>query len=210
MDAEARQLRAVRELARDPDSAEARKKLAAFFSAVLELRDETRFDGCTLSLVVLPFRFQLEPTAPQPELQQCIAGFCREQGIPCLDVLGALRVAGEWTFIDDSHLSFLGARIVAGELVRWGRTGCAQCGFDLAGDPDLACPRCGVLTETGPSLRCQAAIDRRRERASCGAARCGVEPRAAPSSSDGAAIRVIALPHARPTSRGLDRFAQRV
>jgi len=68
--------------------------------------------------------------------------FCRRQGIPCLDLLPALRRLGTRAFIDEDHLSAQGAKLVAEEVIRWGRTGCMMCGYDLIGVEAAQCPKC--------------------------------------------------------------------
>jgi len=140
VDAEGRQLRAVQRLVRDPEAPEWAARLETFFSMVRELEQETQADGCELVLVLLPFRFQLDPAAPEPEIQRRIAAFCATRRVPCLDVLPALRRAEDEAFVDDSHLSFFGARAVAEKLAQWASADCSRCGFESRRSTDLKVP----------------------------------------------------------------------
>jgi len=130
VDAEGRQLRSVRELVRNPGAPEWTAKLETFFSIVRELEEETQADDCGLALVLLPFRFQLDSAAPAPTVQRQIAAFCATRSIPCLDLLPTLRHTENEVFVDDSHLSFFGARTVAEKLADWASTECNRCGFE--------------------------------------------------------------------------------
>lgn len=79
--------------------------LDTFFAEAARLRDEVVRDGAELALVVLPYRFQLEPGAPQPSVQAAIGSWCEEQAVRCLDLLPALRPYGKAAFVDENHLS---------------------------------------------------------------------------------------------------------
>ncbi len=138
-----RQISNVRQLFAEPDSPAVRDGWRGVFEELTALKDWIRADGCELSVVIFPFRFQLEDSPPEPVAQRTLVEFCRRHAIPCLDLLPALRRLGTDAFIDESHLSFEGARAVAEELVRWGRSGCSMCGYDLADVTAGACPRCG-------------------------------------------------------------------
>lgn len=143
VNAEGRQVRSVRELFDHPEAAAVRSGWRRVFDELLVLQRETRADGCDLSVVVFPFRFQLDPGAPPPIAQRTLFEFCRSHDIPCLDLLPALEKVGSDAFVDESHLSTVGAEAVAQELVRWGRSGCILCGYDLTGIKSDRCPRCG-------------------------------------------------------------------
>jgi len=143
VDAEGRQISDVRQLFTEPDSQAVRDGWRRVFEELAVLKDWTRADGCRLSVVIFPFRFQLVDDSTEPLAQQTLFQFCRRNAIPCLDLLPALKTMGADAFIDQSHLSFEGAGLVAEELVRWGRTGCTMCGYDLADVDADVCPRCG-------------------------------------------------------------------
>src|SRR5262249_7805904 len=63
-----------------------------------------------------PFRLQVRPDAQPPLPQQRIAAFCAAEKIRCLDLLPALRAAGEGAYIDYDHFSPQGARLVADQV----------------------------------------------------------------------------------------------
>ena len=143
INAEGRQIHSVEELLHDPDSAAVRTGWQRVFAELAFLQEEAREDGCDLSVLVFPFRLQLGADPPPPIAQQTLFDFCRRRGIPCLDLLPALSKIGPPAFIDESHLSPAGAAAVAEEVIRWGRTGCVMCGYDLADVAADKCPRCG-------------------------------------------------------------------
>jgi len=146
-DAEARQVHTVEELFGQPASPAVESGWQALFATLLELDKQTRGDGCPLSVVVFPFRFQLADDAPEPTVQRRLCRFCQEHGIPCMDLLPVLGELGETAFVDESHFSLAGAQAVARELIRWQRSGCRQCGFEFSGVDAPACPRCGTPFE---------------------------------------------------------------
>ncbi len=116
VNAEGREIDSVERLFGEPDAPRVREALDRFFEEVRALRREVEADGATLALVVLPFRFQLEPGAPLPVVQQRIAGFCRAEGLQCLDLLPTIARAGAGAFLDYDHLSPSGAQLVADTL----------------------------------------------------------------------------------------------
>ena len=59
-----------------------REAMERFFEEVRALRREVEADGAAFALVVLPFRFQVEPGAPAPVVQQKIASFCATERLP--------------------------------------------------------------------------------------------------------------------------------
>ena len=138
-----RQISDVRQLLTDPKSEAVMDGWRRVFAELTKLKNMTTADGCKLSVVMFPFRFQLDEDAPEPVAQRTLFDFCRRNAIPCLDLLPVLKKAGREAFIDESHLSFAGTQVVAEALVRWGQTGCAMCGFDLAEVATKTCPRCG-------------------------------------------------------------------
>jgi len=143
INAEGRQVHYVEELFTKSDSPAIKEGWRRVFEQLLLLKDMGRADKCAVSVIVFPFRFQLGDDPPPPIAQTTLTTFCRQNDIPCLDLLPALRDAGLEAFIDESHLSPTGARATARELVRWGRSGCEMCGYELTGVAADRCPRCG-------------------------------------------------------------------
>ena len=80
---------------------------------IRSLAEEVRRDGAEFSLLVLPFRFQVEAGAPEPIPQRVLEEFSSENDIPFLDVLPALEPLGPGGFADYDHLSRQGAVRVA-------------------------------------------------------------------------------------------------
>jgi lysophospholipase L1-like esterase len=89
-----REIDSVERLFAEADSPRVQEALARFFDEVRALRAEVEAEGATFALLVFPFRFQLEPDAPKPIVQDRIAGFCRDQKLACLDLPRADREAG--------------------------------------------------------------------------------------------------------------------
>ncbi|HKC11579.1 MAG TPA: HEAT repeat domain-containing protein, partial [Vicinamibacteria bacterium] len=118
--AQDREIADVEELFTHKDSPKVREAFARMFADVRALRDEVRADGAAFAVVIFPFRLQVLPGAPPPTAQQTIADFCRSEGIPVLDLLPALRTAGESAFIDYDHFSPPGARLVAEQILASG------------------------------------------------------------------------------------------
>lgn len=145
--AERQQVRRVEELFEEPLKQAVLDGWESIFGDLLTLRDEAAGDGCAVSLLVFPFRFQLYADAPRPIAQKMVFELCMRNAIPSLDLLPALAKAGTEAFVDDSHLSALGAKIVAEEIIRWGRTGCMMCGHDLAEFAGETCPKCATRIE---------------------------------------------------------------
>jgi HEAT repeat protein/lysophospholipase L1-like esterase len=115
-----REISSVRELFRRADSPEAKKAMATFFAEVRLLKDEVGVDGARLHVLVLPFRFQVEPGAPLPVVQKAIESFAADEHLHYLDVLPALQALGETAFVDWDHLSPIGTRTVAEQIVQHG------------------------------------------------------------------------------------------
>lgn len=145
--AERQQVRRVEELFHEPPTQAVLDGWQSVFADLLTLRDEAASDDCAVSLLIFPFRFQLNPDAPRPIAQKMMIEFCLRNAIPSLDLLPALAMAGADAFVDASHLSSLGARVVAEEIIRWGRTGCMMCGHDLTDFTGDACPKCATRIE---------------------------------------------------------------
>jgi len=143
VDAEGQQVKHVTELFRIPETPAVDSGWQRVFAELTALQQETARDGCALSVLIFPFRFQMKDGAPKPVAQETLFTYCYELGIPCLDLLPALRSVGPEAFLDENHLSVRGAQVVATEIVRWGRSGCMMCGSDLSGVSTELCPRCG-------------------------------------------------------------------
>ena len=143
IDAKGREVGQVRDLFTEPPTPAVEDGWRRVFREIERLQAMTQADGCALSVVVFPFRFQLQPDAPRPVAQERLFRWCLEHDIPSLDLLPALRRVGPDAFIDESHFTLVGAKAVAEELVRWGRSGCMMCGLDLAAVHSERCPRCG-------------------------------------------------------------------
>jgi lysophospholipase L1-like esterase len=113
LNARGREIASVEELFREPDAARVRRAYQLFFNELRALREAVRADGASFAIVVFPFRFQLEPGAPAPVVQQEIQQLCAKEGLRCLDVLEALRQAGPSGFVDYDHLSPSGSALAA-------------------------------------------------------------------------------------------------
>ena len=147
IDAEGRQVTNVEDLLQPTPSPAVRSGWAKVLAEIDALRAATKRDGCDLSVIIFPFRFQLEPGAAPPIPQRFLFQECQKRGIPCMDLLPALRALGSGAFLDESHLSPAGAALVAREMIRWGRTGCMMCGFDLEAVTAETCPHCGTVIQ---------------------------------------------------------------
>lgn len=115
-----REIGAVEELFTEPDSARVNDAFRLFFQEVRTLRDEVAKDGASFRIVVFPFRFQVEPNAPPPSVQERIAVFGATESIPVLDVLKEMRAEKDPTalFLDYDHFSEAGHVRVAQLLDR--------------------------------------------------------------------------------------------
>jgi HEAT repeat protein/lysophospholipase L1-like esterase len=116
VNAEGREIDSVERLFSDADAPRVRTALARFFEEVRQLRREVEADGASFALVVFPFRFQVEPRAPEPVVQERIAAFCEAERLRCLDLLPTLARTGPGAFIDYDHLNPSGAQLVADTL----------------------------------------------------------------------------------------------
>ncbi len=117
LDASGREIESVEELFRKPDAARVRHGFLRFFEELRALRAAVRADGAELAVIVFPFRFQLEPGAPEPLVQRRIVEFCAREGLVCVDLLPELLTRGPQAFRDYDHLSAAGARFVAERLL---------------------------------------------------------------------------------------------
>jgi HEAT repeat protein/lysophospholipase L1-like esterase len=136
IDPQGREIDSVERLFAEPGSPRVREALGRFFEEVRALRRDVAQDGASFALVVFPFRFQIEPSAPAPEVQRRIAEFCRDDQVSCLDLLPTIAKLGPAAFLDYDHLSPAGHGLVADTL----RTS----GLLLQGDSDPELLRRGL------------------------------------------------------------------
>lgn len=120
-----REIGAVEELFSDVDSPRVENAYRLFFNEVRALHADVVKDGAVLHLVVFPFRFQVEPGAPRPSVQERIGEFARTEGIPFLDFLpeALATQAPRDLFIDYDHFSPAGNERVADWLAGLGAHG---------------------------------------------------------------------------------------
>ncbi|HUL76791.1 MAG TPA: HEAT repeat domain-containing protein [Vicinamibacteria bacterium] len=116
VNAEGREIDNVERLFGEPDAPRVRAAIDGFLAEVRAFRREVEADGARFAMIVFPFRFQLEPGAPRPRVQERIASFCATEGLACLDLLPALARMGTTAFRDYDHLSPAGAVFVAETL----------------------------------------------------------------------------------------------
>lgn len=112
-----REVAGVEELDRRPDGAVGREALALFAGELTLLRDELARDGAALSLVLLPYEYQVRTAAPSPQLQPRLLALAARLALPAQDLLPALRALGPAAFVDYNHLSPAGHRAVAEALL---------------------------------------------------------------------------------------------
>jgi HEAT repeat protein len=103
--ARGREIARVEELFRPGRSARNDHALGLFFEEVRALRRDVETDGARLSVVVFPFRFQVEGAPPAPVVQRAILDHCAREGLACLDLLPTLAPLGGAAFVDYDHLS---------------------------------------------------------------------------------------------------------
>ena len=116
IDPEGREIDSVERLFSEPDSPRVKEALARFFDEVRALRRDVEADGAEFALVVFPFRFQVQPGAPKPVVQERIAAFCQGEKLTCRDLLPAIAPRGAEAFHDYDHLSPDGHSLVADTL----------------------------------------------------------------------------------------------
>jgi HEAT repeat protein len=146
VNAPAREIDSVERLFEQGDAARVRQAMTRFFDEVRSLRREAEADGARFGVLVFPFRFQVEPGAPVPSVQQEIAAFCRSESMPCLDLLTTLGRVGPSAFVDYDHLSRSGASLVADTILT---SGLLPEGHS---DPEVLRKRFGPRTPALPDL----------------------------------------------------------
>jgi HEAT repeat protein/lysophospholipase L1-like esterase len=159
VDAESREIQSVDQLFSEPTAARVTQAYRLFFDELRALRDEVMGDGGELGLLVFPFRFQVLEGAPPALAQEEIAGFCRAEGLRCLDLLDVLLPAGGGAFVDYDHLSPAGARRVAQALLQSDLLPAVPGAAELLGRAGIETPgaRRAALTGSDPGLRAAAA-----------------------------------------------------
>jgi lysophospholipase L1-like esterase len=118
--AETREIRNVEELFNREGTAHVERGWGLVVEEIRRVRQMLAKDGVRLLVVAFPFRFQVEPGAPDPLPQQRLAAFCREEGIPFIDMLETLRPLGGAAFVDHDHLSTRGNQAVVRALLASG------------------------------------------------------------------------------------------
>lgn len=117
LNAHAREIGDVKELFTEPDSARVRHAWELFEKELLEFGEEVSGDGARLIVVLFPFRFQLEPDAPEPIAQHRLGEFCGRHDIRFHDPLASISRIGVHAFLDYDHFSALGGQVVAGSIL---------------------------------------------------------------------------------------------
>lgn len=112
-----REVAGVEELDRRPDGPVGREALAVFAGELALLRDELARDGVALSLLLLPYEYQVRAAAPAPQLQPRLLALAARLALPAQDLLEPLRALGTPAFVDHNHLSPAGHRAVAEALL---------------------------------------------------------------------------------------------
>jgi HEAT repeat protein/lysophospholipase L1-like esterase len=154
--AQDREIHSVEELFTHPDSPKVKDAFRRMFEDIRTLDREVRADGASLAVLVLPFRFQVQEGAPPPNAQATIGAFCREQKIPFLDLLPAIKPKGVDAYYDYDHFSALGARTVAETVI--------ASGF-LAGVPSDGGPADAVAPASATQLVADLASPKAEKRA---------------------------------------------
>ncbi len=110
-----REIGAVEELFNAEGSARVDHAFGLFFDEVKALRAEVAKDGATFSVVLFPFRFQVEPKAPLPSVQARIMAFAAAEKITAFDFLPRAAASTSPTdlFLDYDHFSKAGHEQVA-------------------------------------------------------------------------------------------------
>ncbi len=112
-----RDIGAVEELFSDAGSGRVENAFRLFNEEVTKLNDEVLKDGARLHIVVFPFRFQVEPSAPEPSVQRKMAEFAAGRGISFFDFLPEIAPVRDAShlFLDYDHFNVSGHERVA----RW-------------------------------------------------------------------------------------------
>lgn len=110
-----REIGAVEELFKEPDSPRVQSAFRLFQEEVRALRDDVVRDGARFHLLIFPFRFQVEPNPPAPGVQARIITFAAGEKIPVFDFLPELmkEKAPPGLFLDYDHFNQEGHRRVA-------------------------------------------------------------------------------------------------
>lgn len=103
----------VEELFHDSKSPKIDSGWKLLFHEILSLSEEVKTGGAKFTVLLFPFRFQVQKNAPDPTPQKKIAAFCKKNGIHFIDLLPVAKEIGESAFVDYDHLSKKGAIAVA-------------------------------------------------------------------------------------------------
>jgi HEAT repeat protein/lysophospholipase L1-like esterase len=162
VNAQGREIGRVEELFLDHASPRVREAMTRFFAEVRTLRSEVRADGAGFTMIVFPFRFQVEAGAPAATVQQEIMSFCSAEGLRCLDLLPAFQMAGASAFLDYDHLSPVGAvltvdSIRASDLLPSGPSDTEILRTRLGPSQAVVAALVEALSDTDPVMRAAAA-----------------------------------------------------
>jgi lysophospholipase L1-like esterase len=118
MGASNREIGAVEELFNASESPRVDNAFRLFFEEVKALRADAARDGAALSVVVFPFRFQVEPKPPAPSVQERITKFAAVENIPVFDFLPEIAASPspKDLFLDYDHFNAAGHERVAAWL----------------------------------------------------------------------------------------------
>jgi HEAT repeat protein len=158
--AQDREIHSVEELFAHRDEPKVKDAFRRMFEDIRTLAVETRADGASFAVLVFPFRFQVMPEAPPPYAQDAIGAFCKQEGIPFLDLLPAIRPRGESAYYDYDHFSVTGAATVADAVLASGLITGADA-LTPAGDPAATATVAQLidrLHSTTPQERAAAAL----------------------------------------------------
>ena len=115
VDAPGLEIRTVEKLFRGGPALD--RALATFFTELGALAADTGADHVPLAVVVFPYRFQTEPGAPPPLVQERIAAFCAARKLRCLDLLPDVARLGPKAFLDHDHFTPAGSAFVADRIL---------------------------------------------------------------------------------------------
>lgn len=110
-----REIGAVEDLFTESGSGRVENAWRLFFDEVRALEADVVRDGAQFSVVVFPFRFQVEPNAPAPIVQKRMADFAAAEGIPLLDYLPEMTRGTNPAdlFLDYDHFNATGTGRIA-------------------------------------------------------------------------------------------------
>lgn len=136
-----REIGAVEELFTESGSGRVENAWRLFFDEVRALKADVAKDGAQLSVVVFPFRFQVEPKAPAPIVQKRMTDFAAAEGIPLLDYLPEMTRGTNPAelFLDYDHFNATGT----GRIALW-----LASRPEIVGEADSAPPSAEAVRES--------------------------------------------------------------